>query len=1006
MKQSSNQEVPIQPVEDPILSSPYEEPLEHWTYKQDTGEAMRTPGRRQAGYYYKTKRAQSAQLSFFAEETFEELPLVNRLRESVRRWRGRDYEGATPVTRKLLAHWARKDRARRLFFCQLEAVETIIYLHEILESGKRPTWKDGLEHEDFRRLCRGERASFVAQEDRFVYPRLSDLPNEPGMEALRRYACKMATGSGKTVVMAMLLAWAFCNRARRDERFPSAALILCPNLTIYERLQVLRPDAPDNYFDRFDIVPSQYREDLHQGKVLILNWQKLAPESPHKEGDASYAVVNKGDESPDAFARRILGELYERAPIMVLNDEGHHAYRPKPLEEGHGLTAEEKKEREDATVWVSGLDRIQQGCGIRFVVDMSATPFYLSGSGHTEGSPFPWVVSDFGIVDAIESGIVKIPRIPVSDDTGRPDPKYFRLWRSITDDLAQGERLTSGRPKPAVVWLKGEDALATLASQYKQKFEQVQNAKPGQAIVPPAMIVICDNTDIAEEFYRNISGEETVEVEVAGRGGKIKTEKKTSYGTGKTFPEIFSNTAGSKPTLRIDSKLLAEAESDDPNKSKSAAAEELRHVVDTVGKVGQPGEQVRCIVSVQMLTEGWDASNVTHILGLRAFESQLLCEQVVGRGLRRMDYDPDPETGRLIPEYVDVYGIPFSIIPFQGIRKKSPPPPPPPNHVKPLDERGHMEMRFPIVEGFAVALERNLITADIGAIEPLVLEPMETPTAVFVKPQVGYQFGHPSLGGFEAIEETREAYYSETHLQTIEFEIARQIVWNLTEGTGAGDAKLRLRSRHQLFPQVYRIVNEYVERKINWNGCDQRELGLQTYVQRTVERLTEAIRPDESQGEPPLLPILNRSKQIGSTAEVSFKTTRPCYPTQASHLNQVVMDTQTWERCAAFRIESAALKGIVKFYARNDHLELTIPYEYSGVPHSYSPDFVVRLANGVSLLLEIKGLEDEQVRAKHEAAKRWVAAVNNWGKLGRWAFHVCHSPQTLGNELAYLSRNG
>jgi type III restriction enzyme len=284
--------------------------------------------------------------------------------------------------------------------------------------------------------------------------------------------------------------------------------------------------------------------------------------------------------------------------------------------------------------------------------------------------------------------------------------------------------------------------------------------------------------------------------------------------------------------------------------------------------------------------------------------------------------------------------------------------------------------------------------------ETLRLEPFYTPTAVFVKPQVGYQIGTPSLtGGFQFEEQDREAYYSTTHLQTIKFEIARLVVWALTNATPLGTPKLRLRSRHQLFPQVYRLVEEYVSRKVDFHGCHHCELGLQTYAQRTVERLLAAIEPDDAKGEPPLLPILNRYKPIGSSAEVNFKTTRPCCGTFKSHVNQVVLDTDTWEQTAAFRLEQSKA---VKFYVRNDHLELTIPYEYLGVNHSYVPDFVVRMVSDVNLLLEIKGDVPDKARAKHQAARRWVSAVNNWGKLGKWDFHPCLDPQMLGRELHFL----
>jgi type III restriction enzyme len=1017
-------QLPIQPVNNPILCSPYQEPDKHWVYDIQTGEASQAPGRRPASYWYRSQRTGSAQMGLFAEEERDDLPLVNAVRADVRRWREAGYPNAENVTKQLLAHWNRQDRTRRLFFCQVEAVETIIYLNEILRSGKRLPWqKLELSREDFERLSAGEKPLGIGDPQATVFPTLADQPAAPWMPPLTRYGCKMATGSGKTVVMSMLIAWTLCNRGRKpnDERFPAAVLVVCPNLTVKERLQVLRPERDDNYYEAFDLVPTSLIPEMKKGKVLLENWHQFAPESPHAEGGKTYAVVNKGEESAQAFARRVLGDLYDRGPLMVLNDEAHHAYRPAPIPDDAPLTAEERAEREEATVWIDGLDRINQGLGIRLCVDLSATPFYLQGSGYIEGSPFPWLVSDFGLVDAIESGIVKIPRLPVSDTTGRPEPKYFALWKHITENLQPGERLPGrGRkPKPEVVWREAEDALRTLTSQWKERWEYIQGAKPEQEHTPPVLIIVCDNTDIAELFYRNISGEQVEEVvnaedldetddteeeTEAPRGrGKGKPKSKVVYGQGKLIPE-FQNAPGRQYTLRIDTKLLSEAESADGSGSRKDAAERLREIVATVGKRGAPGEHIRCVVSVQMLSEGWDANNVTHIFGLRAFGSQLLCEQVVGRGLRRMDYTPDPETGLLTEEYVDVYGVPFSVIPFKGRDTQKPAPEDKPkNHVRSLDERKHFEIHFPVVEGYALALEKNLIRADISKIEPLTLDAGETPTAVFVKPQVGYQLGGPSLaGGFAVVEQTREEYYRTTHLQTITFEIARQVSSRLSDANAAGNGKKRYLGRHQLFPQVYRIVDEYVCTRIHTRGCDRRELGLEKYATLAVERLSDAIRPNDEQGEPPLLPILNRYKPIGSTAGVDFKTTRPVFATIRSHINAVAADTATWEQSAAFRLEQAAVSGLVECYARNDHLEFGIPYEFLGISHTYLPDYLVKLVNGTTLVLEVKGWEDEQDKAKHEAARRWVDAVNHWRQLGRWAFHVCKDPQMLGREVEYL----
>jgi type III restriction enzyme len=806
---------------------------------------------------------------------------------------------------------------------------------------------------------------------------------------------------------------------------------------VKERLQVIQPDHSGNYYADFDLVPVKYRPHLQRGKVLVENWHRFNEESEHKEGDKTYAVVNKGRETPETFAQRVLGDLYGRFPIMVLNDEGHHCWRPAATPGLEGLSAEERKKLEEeaseATVWVDGLERINSANpaghdkpGILFCVDLSATPFYIKGSGYPEGRPFPWLISDFGLVDAIESGIVKIPRLPVTDTTGRPDPKYFKLWEKIKETLEPADFLPGGRPKPDVVYREAEGALQQIAGQWVERFIQIRDAKPGQEQIPPALIVVCDNTDLAEVFYRKISGETEEEVvsqaeveevlaeengesepENGDKPAKSKKPKtRTVYGEGAVYPEYFSNTPAAKRTIRIDTKLLAEAESEDPKKRKRDVAQELRRVVSTVGKEGQPGEHVRCVVSVAMLNEGWDANNVTHILGVRAFGSQLLCEQVVGRGLRRIDYTPDPTTGLLTEEYADVYGIPFSVIPFKGRPvKKSEPDDRPKNHVRALPERALMAIRFPVVEGYAFALRKNLIRCDVDGMEVLLLEANREPTATFLMATVGYKEGYASqqTAAFDFVEQTRDAYYKQTHVQAIKFQIARMILERLMSaymnGADAKSRVLRLQSRHQLFPQVYRFVNDYVARKVDWQGCNPCELGLEKYAKRMVERLGDQIMPDHTEGEPPLMPVLNRYKPIGTTAEVNFKTVRPCFMTQRSHINQVVADTATWETSAAFRIEQAEM-----IYARNDHLGLFIPYEYQGVDHNYEPDFLARLAPGVTLILEIKGYEDDEIKAKHDAAKRWVSAVNNWGQLGKWIFHVCRNPQVLEKQLAYLAR--
>ncbi len=870
-RNQTQQEIPIQPVEQPIICSPYIEPTKHWVYDRETGRPSKMPGRRRAGYWidqYSTAEEQ-LELAITQEEGYSTLPIVEKLRNDVRRWRKTDYRNATNITRQLLRYWQREGRERRLFFCQLEAVETIIYIAEIRRAKLRLGFTPQFTDEDLSQL------------------RDTDLI---------RYGCKMATGSGKTVVMAMLIAWAFCNRGkvRADERFPSAVLAICPNLTIKKRLEVLRPDDSDNYYDKFDLVPSTLKTFLRRGKIKVTNWHQLTQASESTENGTSHRVVNKGEETVNAYSERILGELAGRGEIMVFNDEGHHAYRP--AESNIRLSREERVEQETATVWVQGLDRLQQACGIRFVVDLSATPFYLHGSGHPEGKPFDWIVSDFGLGDAIESGITKIPRIPISDDTGQPIPRYFRLWQHITDTL-------STKPTPEDIYITAEDALTTLASQWKMQFDATT------ADVPNCMIIICPETKIAEEFFRRISGETLNDGEI-------------SYENSTLFPELQNNETEMN-TFRIDSKRLTEEGND---------ADYLREVVATIGKSGKPGGQIRCVVSVSMLNEGWDANNVTQILGLRAFKSQLLCEQVVGRGLRRMSYDIDPKTGCLPAEYVDIYGIPFTLIPFKGRQSRQNRPDKPTYRVRALPSRQHYEIQFPNVEGYTFALRHDAITADIDTMEPLHLE--IGPDELFAG-SIVLSENRPIYIGEREIQ-NRQAFYNANHFQTIKFDITRQILAKLP--IDQWDRKPVL-SRRQLFPQIYRLVHDYLRRKADFTYVDPRELGHLKYKNHIVGIFLDAIQPNTAAGETPILPVLNTNKPLGSSKDVDFSTTKDCHPTEKSHVNLVAVDS-TWEASAAFRLERS---NKVKCYVRNDGLWFTIPYHYAGTTRDYVPDFIVYL---------------------------------------------------------------
>lgn len=954
-------------VENPILNPPFTEPKQHYDFSGP--EPRVVSGRRAAGYFGvpRTEKVSGA----LASHEFFPLPLVNDLRHRVDEWRARRWPGVTPITRDLLEHWHRPDR-RPLFFAQREAAETLIWLVEAT-----PADRQGID-----------------------VP--SDPPVDPeslkkGYKALRRYCTKMATGSGKTTVMAMVAAWSILNKLanKQDGRFTDAVLVVCPNLTVKERLQVLRPQLAGNYYESFDIVPVGYRDMLGRGRVHITNWHVFGV----KDDTGTRGVVKKGKESDAAFVRRVLDrDLGKSGELLVLNDEAHHAYRPALREDDdaqlelEGLAPEEKGEAEEfaeeATVWVGGLDRINAVRGVKMVVDLSATPFYLKGTGYPEGDPLPWVVSDYGLVDAIEAGICKVPRIPVLDDSGRPDPKYFRLWRDIMDKLPDSERETSKRrAKPESVWREAQPALATLAAKWKETLDYFEKC---QYPVPPTLIVVAANTTLSQLIEESLK-----------RG------------------DIIKELAGDN-SFRIDSKALAQAEAEEGG-TKEDAAQKLRVKTATVGKArwpddkppegyeGQepPGKDVRAVVSVGMLTEGWDAQNVTQILGLRAFSSQLLCEQVVGRALRRMNYDVDPATGLLQPEYADIFGVPFEVIPVKGVRPADPTTLPPSTLVQALPSRKGYEITFPRVEGYVVDV-RARVMCDVDKVPELKVEPQIEPTQVVTRSKMGWTpartAAKTTTGEAETL--TRDQFYAEHRLQRTAFEIARDITEVLAGGhvtTGVEPPPKKLQEGARLlFPQVLRIVEEYLERRVETApGARKEEVALSKYRDHVVSRLLDAIEPDVSAGETPILPRIERFRPTGSTGDVQFRTVKPCKEAWKSHVSHVVLDSQEFgEGQAAWHLEN---NERVQAYVKNDRLDFEVLYEWEGATHKYIPDFLVRLSMpegpDMTLIVEIKGQEKEQDRAKYAAAEKWVRAVNHHGGFGTWAFMVCKEPNRLGEIL-------
>src|SRR6202162_3366065 len=733
-------------IENPILNSPFEEPTRHFKFTDDgiTNEVVEA--RRLSGYFVpipqpKKKGKQLVFDSEWTQDRFKESEFINRIRDRVKVWHQQGWPGITNTSARLLQHWSDPERERRLFFCQVEALETAIYLTEVADKGGDAWIANSLREAD-------------------------DSAN-PG---LYRIAFKMATGSGKTVVMGMLIAWQVLNKFQnpQDARFSDSFLFVAPGITIRDRLRVLLPNDPGNYYRAHDLVPTDLFDRLGQARIGITNFHGFLL---HEKGDASKttkAILTRGrpgvfTESPEEMVRRVCRELGNKKNIVVLNDESHHCYRRRPEGEDEKLAGEERKEakkrEEEARVWISGLEAIQKKLGIRAIYDLSATPFFLKGSGYSEGTLFPWVVSDFSLIDAIESGIVKVPRVPVADDsmTGE-QPTYRDLWLRIRDDLPKKGRKTaevSGEPKLPVE-LQG--ALLSLYGNYEKYYRLWE--KNSEAIVrgitPPVFIVVCNNTNVSKLVFDFIAGWEK------------QIGEQTIVQTGQL--PIFRNDDGNgawlhRPnTILVDSRQLESGESMSDDFKKIAAREIdefkadyrarfpgrdaenltdedlLREVMNTVGKAGKLGEHVKCVVSVSMLTEGWDTNTVTHVLGVRAFSTQLLCEQVVGRALRRMSYAAN-EKGHFNPEYAEVYGVPFSFIPCSGATAE-PKIGPVPTRVRAIESRIGCEITFPRLVGYRYDVTGERLTATFTDESTLTLSGAEIPMRTENAPIVGQSSFH------------------------------------------------------------------------------------------------------------------------------------------------------------------------------------------------------------------------------------------------------------------------
>lgn len=1021
--------------DNPILNSPYLEPKLH--YDTDSEGSLDYTRIRQGRRIFKADIAviptkQTGQKEVFAwNEDVEQYNthLINLCRKELGLWRAENYPNTTRITKELLSFWfnnPERHATKKLFFAQQEAVETAIWLNEVAE-------KSNAGQHILNLLSKGQKTV-----------------SEDPADQLPRIAFKMATGSGKTVVMACLICYHYFNRQeyRNDTRFADYFLIVAPGITIKSRLGVLfvdtknkNPKDIEDYYRVRSLIPANLEDRLGNlnARLVITNYHTFEPKvlQGNKRSPFDGKVNLKGEKidtgNKEDFAqvsKRTLGKFKTGSRILILNDEAHHCYLPKS--KSKTTDNEEADENARAAVWFSGLREMAKRFKLQGVYDLSATPYYLTGSGYTPYSLFPWVVSDFGLIEAIESGLVKIPFLPESDNTQELTMPVLRnLYDHVKDELpkkgqrtqkkdaaAEGSKFIELPPRlPSLV--KG--ALDQFYNHYFDYFNGIRKHKEEKANIfsaPPVFIAVCNNTGVSKEVYKYIAGYEYTDAE--GQTVTVPGAK-----------DLFSNYEPSTgkpskrpPTLLIDSDALENGEQINEEFKKIFAseieefkkdyarmhgqgsiekisdAEILREVVNTVGQQGKLGSHIRCVVSVSMLTEGWDANTVTHIMGLRAFGSQLLCEQVAGRALRRMNYllqgydkegNPTSDKRKIViekfpPEYAHIIGVPFKM--FKGGQSEAPPPPVDLTHIAAIPKRQEaMEIDFPNVVGYRVESMDGEIKHDFSNIENYELRGDLMP----IKTKMASAFSEQEI---------------ELEIQSVLEKRDAEIIWWLTKEL----IKYHFSDedgnpRFQPFNKLKNIVSEWYEEKVLLlNIADPRYKRLLYFEdsKKIVAHIARGINPQLNTTEH-IRPVFNYYNKFSSTKYVNGNTVKDVYPTQKSHVNFVVMDSD-WEGICAKTLEEL---DTVETYVKNQFLGFAIPYVKDGKDRQYFTDFIARVkgkdGTPKNLMIEISGMSKDKAEKKWFVENRWIPAVNALKEkynYPEWHFiEVANDIRNIKNQL-------
>jgi len=990
----------------PILNDPYKEPEQY--YATDADGALNYEDIREGRRPYtpdiavipeKQNQTSAFDVSDYAEqyETF----LINLIRKEVKEWRRHEYPDTTRVTKELLQFWflnEDRDVTKNLFFAQKESIETAIWLNEV--------------------AMRSNAGQNILDRLRKQQTKVSEDP----ADQLPRIAFKMATGTGKTVVMGALIIYHYLNRSeyRSDTRFADYFLIVAPGITIRDRLGVLKVDTSSkfknqrsDYYAERDLVPDRYRSQLEglNSNLVITNYHAFMPRtlqgnkrSP-MDGKLHYnaegeLVKQVAEESPAQVVSRVMGKLKKGRRLLILNDEAHHCYLPK----AKGRTKDnEGDENKKAAVWFTGLKEIGRYYKLTAVYDLSATPYYLNGSGYTAYELFGWVVSDFGLIEAIESGLVKIPYLPQEDDSQElTQAKLKNLYDHVKDGLPKkGQRKKkSEAKKEGKVYTEEPPVLPRLAKlafdQFYQHYKHYSDdlrtkgeQHEGLLERPPVFIAVCNNTSVSKEVYKFIAG-----YEYEDEAGE-KYVQKGQFDVLSNYDE-YDRLKKKAPTLLIDSEALEDAEQVSPEFKKifsseidefkkeyarqygqGAAdriteAEILREVVNTVGEPGKLGGHIRCVVSVSMLTEGWDANTVTHIAGLRKFGSQLLCEQVAGRALRRRNYflqgydkegNPTKDKRKIVkykfpPEYAHIIGVPFRM--FKGGQTQIPDAPDL-TRIHAIPDRHHLEIEFPQLIGYRMEIPNAELQFDFSDLPHYEIDGSKDPMKTFME---------------SAFSDRREELTVETVLAKRDQEIIYLLTKELLFFKFSDDERY---PKYQFFNQLKKIVEEWYNTRLkvlNREDSTHRKLVYYEDMKTVTDHIYRAINTQHNTEEY-VRPVFNHYNKWSSTKYVSGNTSKDCIDTEKSHVNKVVMDSD-WEGVCAKTLEELE---DVESYVKNQFLGFAIPYVKDGKDRNYFTDFLVRLkgldGKTANLMIEVTGMNKDKQEKTWYVENRWLPAVNS-----------------------------